>query len=112
VAIRKPDPVALGVDAGAAAADGWMQGLFPTLWGYLSDLRYEDGSPRQTATLMLLAEQGVVKACLNDRDNDRSVWVSGRGVEEALSVLEAALLAGRAEWRGRPPSRGPGRPRK
>lgn len=89
-----------------------MQDRYPSTWAYLADTRYEDGEPRETATLMLLAEQGVVKACLNDRDNSRSAWVSGRSVEEALAALEAGLAEGRTEWRGRPPGRGTGRPKK
>jgi hypothetical protein len=73
----------------------------PALAEYLEVDAWEDGRPRQTSTLLLFLEDGVVKACLNDRDADRALWVSGGSVAGVLESLEAALSGGTGEWRTR-----------
>jgi len=87
------------------ADPGWSK-RWPALCSHLFDNKYDDGTPRVTSTLMILAELGVLKVCLNDRDAERSAWVSGRGVDEALDALEVGLVEDRLDWRARPPSRG------
>jgi len=112
MAIKRPQSDQSGVPADAACVDPSWQERWPTLCSYLFDLRYEDGTPRQTSTLMLLAEQGVAKACLNDREAERSAWVSGRALSEVLDALEVGLANDRLDWRARPPGRSPGKQRK
>jgi len=109
MSVKRPQHVQSGIPAGVACADPAWQERWPALCSHLFDLKYEDGAPRQTSTLMLLAEQGVAKACLNDREAERSAWVSGRSFTEALDALEAGLVEDRLDWRARPPGRGPGK---
>lgn len=73
---------------------------FPVLYEYLTRDKYEDGKPRQTATISLMIEDGAAKGCLNDRDCSRSVWVTSDSPQSILSALEAALSADvEPDWR-------------
>lgn len=72
---------------------------YPTIWEYLTIRMYESGEERKTSTLLAFVEDGVWKACLNDRDQQRSLWVTGGSHAGALAALEALLEAGGGVWR-------------
>lgn len=72
---------------------------FEALFEYLSVDRYEDGSARAVATLLIFAEDGSWKACLNDRAEARSTWATGSSIEACLEALDVALKSGSADWR-------------
>lgn len=74
-------------------------GPCPTLLEWLTATRYSDGSPRILPTLLIFSESMEWRVCLNDRDNCRSAWKSGRSPEEALAALERALSEGSVDWR-------------
>lgn len=71
----------------------------PALWEYLTVDRFDDGTARETATLLLFVEDGLVKGCLNDRAGARSCWVSATSMGGLLGLLEEALQSDQAEWR-------------
>lgn len=77
------------------------------LVNYLVDTEFDDGSARRTSTLLVFVEDGVVKVCLNDRENGRSAWASGKTLRSALESLNAAVGSDCAEWKGSRAS-GPG----
>lgn len=74
---------------------------------YITTDTWEDGSSRETSTVTAFSDDGVVKLCLNDRDRERTCWVSGRTLLEALIRLEEALRSGVVDWRraGKPKGR-------
>jgi len=82
--------------------DKWVR-AYPALWEYLTLTEYEDKTTRVTSTLLVFIEEGVVKACLNDRDASRTLWVSGPSVPDTLKALDALLRAGEGEWRSSKP---------
>lgn len=82
----------------------WEKSL-PTLAAFLFDATYEDGSERQTGTLLLFGQDGLVKCFLNDRDTDSSACLSAKTPGALLMKAEKQLQAGAVEWRGRPPQR-------
>ena len=86
-------------DSNMAAEDEALKSLRPALFDYMCVTKYGDGSPRKTSTLLSFCEDGVFKICINDRENSRSAFVSGRSFEEALDVLETALDSDTVEWR-------------
>jgi len=88
-----------GTPAGVGQSDAST--LWPLVWEYFTSVSYEDGSARQTSTLMLFAESGTVKVCLNDRDADQSLWAAGLTPEAALTSLEGMLGSGAADWRAK-----------
>jgi hypothetical protein len=97
--MRKPDFVSGSADPGRAASDPAFEARFPALFEHLSCSRWEDGSPRETSTLMVVCEQGCVKLGLNDRALGRSTWVSADCLDTALQAIEDGLSSGRVDWR-------------
>lgn len=71
----------------------------PTVFDYLTQTRYADGSPRQTASLLLFNDQGTLKVMLRDRDAGLCCWVGGESLEGVFAALEAALCDPDHEWR-------------
>jgi hypothetical protein len=65
----------------------------------LTAARYEDGSARLTATLLLFCELGVVKVCLHDRDQGQTAWASGATLGDCLEALEGGLQADTLSWK-------------
>jgi len=96
--IRKGPPPGEGVSLGECGG-GEFAKKFPAIWEYLSADRWEDGKVRQTSTLQLFGDRGIIKAALKDRENGIICFVGGRDPDEALEALESALRAGTAEWR-------------
>lgn len=76
----------------------WMR-TYPAIWEYLTLEVHEDGAPRERSMLMILVEDGIVKGCIQDRDQGQSLWASGSGVPGVLEALDRHLQAGTGEWR-------------
>lgn len=72
----------------------------PSLADFLTADSWADGSVRQLPTLILFAEDGRWKACLNDRAEERSAWVTSDTLEGLFAVLDAQLESGTTDWRG------------
>lgn len=84
---------------------------YPAICEYVSTAQWEDGTPRETSTLLLFVEDGLWKCCLNDRAVGRSGWRAADTLQGVLDALEAVLREDCVEWRvakGKPQ----GRPRK
>lgn len=73
---------------------------YPALWEYLTVGKWEDGTPRQRSTITFFYEDGLWKACLNDRDGSRSLFVSCPIWNDVLRALERASTDPAAPWRG------------
>lgn len=80
----------------------WQKGC-PNLCQFLTQTQWEDGTPRAPGTLLLLAEDGMWKGSLHDRDAQRSCWLSGKTPTALLEAIERVCLTGEAEWRHKPP---------
>jgi hypothetical protein len=74
------------------------------LFEYLGSTSYDDGSARRTSTLLVFIEDSRVKGCLNDRQEERSLWVTEDTLEDLLVGLEMVLAAGTGDWRKSKPS--------
>lgn len=83
----------------------------PTLWAHLTALQWDDGTSRQTSSILIFAGDGMLKGMLRDREAGLCLWVAADGLEKLLLVLEASLNDPQAEWRvdrqaeGQPASR-------
>jgi hypothetical protein len=71
-----------------ANVDEDFQKDYPYVWEYLTASAYDDGTPRQTATLTLFADGGVWSCALTDRQEDRTCWCSGLTLRALLLALE------------------------
>jgi len=96
--LNKLDAAAKGTPAPLSALTGVL-GVTPAVVEYLTAVSYPDQSPRERSTISVFLEDGVVKACLSDRDQARTLWRSGPSVEDALMALETAVVDGTADWR-------------
>ena len=93
--------VVAGNKAIAVTADmqAWVQS-HQALWEYLTAATWEDGSTRETSMVMIFAEDGFMKACLQDRANQRSLWVTGGSIDGLLATLESKLQnCDDSDWR-------------
>ena len=75
----KADPMALkGLPSAQDAS--WAK-HYPVLVEWMTATAWEDGAKRQPGSLLLIAEDGVWKAWVNDRDGQRSIsslrWTVG-----------------------------------
>lgn len=99
MALQKPKPKDDQGRPVKFTGDKQSQAVYPTVCEYLTTTQYGDGSPRQTSTIVLCADDGAWKAAINDRDNRRSLWVTAPSLDEAVSLLEEALNVPQPPWR-------------
>lgn len=76
-----------------------MRGTWPALAEYLFDDHWPEGGARVTSTVLVCVDEGRLKACINDRANERSAWVSGSSLIDLFTTLDAALATDSAAWR-------------
>lgn len=72
---------------------------------FLCASAYPTGEPRETGTVLIFAEDGRLKACVSDRDQDAVAFVSGSGLLSLLSFVEDNLREGALDWRTQKPKK-------
>jgi len=75
--------------------------MWPNLMAFLFDETYEDGTRRTTGTLLFFVQDGVFKACLNDRDCNRSAFLACSGPHEGCDAIEEGLVNDSLDWRAK-----------
>jgi len=73
--------------------------VYPMVFSHLSQTKWPDGSPRQTSTLSVFVDGGVIKAVLKDRHAGLCLWCAAKTMGDLFGVLEALLCDPGAEWR-------------
>lgn len=90
-------------ESGAASSGGFPDQSFetdyPVLYSYLCDTCYSDGTARKTATITMFVDGGYLKACVNDRDNARTAFVTGGTLVELLDSMEGLLCDNKTVWK-------------
>lgn len=71
----------------------------PALCEHLSLDRWEDGTSRETSTLLVFWDAGAWKVCLNDRSGGRVAFLSGSSPTSLLEALERSLQEDSLDWR-------------
>lgn len=71
----------------------------PSLFAYLTDDFWDDGSPRKRATIMLFADGATWKAWFNDREEGRTCWMTGDSPESLIAALDLALETDTVSWK-------------
>lgn len=79
---------------------------YPAVLMELSCLEFEDGEPREPSSLLIFAQDGLLKGMLRDKSNDRVAFVSGVSLEGVLEALEKGLTRSELDWRRDKPSGG------
>jgi hypothetical protein len=97
--LRKEDLEGRGGQAARVLTDPRFAGDYPILWSYLTQTKWQDGSPRLTSSLLVFSDDGVLKAMLRDRDAGLCLWVAGGTMSGLFDALEAAVSDSKADWR-------------
>jgi hypothetical protein len=71
----------------------------PALWEHLTLDRWEDGTSRAPSSLTVFSADGLLKACLADKEEECVAFVSAESLEGLLDLLEAGLKGGGLDWR-------------
>lgn len=94
-------PSSSGAGSPAVPIDPAFASRCPALWEYLTLTAWDDGSPRDPATLLIFVDSGVLKCCLSDKANSRVAFLSASTLEQLLSGLEDGLVRSTLDWRVR-----------
>lgn len=104
--LRKRDAAAAGAPvAEPLGVDLWADS-HPGVWEHLASLVGPDGKSRLGSTLTVFVAEGLVKVCLNDRDQQLTCFVTSKGVGQALEALEKGLQGDSLDWRRVKPWKG------
>lgn len=72
---------------------------YPGVLEFLGATRYPDGGERVPGSLSFFIDEGQLKACLNDKDQECSAYVTGDAFKAILDTLEKKLQADSLDWR-------------
>lgn len=89
----------VATEAAGLADDPTFREAYPTLWDHLTQDRWEDGTARQTSSMLLFRDGGVFKVMFRDKDAGACLWIAVQSPLNAFDALEAALCDPRADWR-------------
>lgn len=76
-----------------------FQMTFPALSEFMTAPSYPDGSAREKATVSVFFEDGMFKACLNERDRGLVLFVSEAKFGCLFEALELLLQGEHVPWR-------------
>ena len=79
--------------------DPEFQETFPAMSEFMTAPSYPDGSAREKATVSVFFEDGVFKACLNERDRGLVLFVSEAKFACLFEALELLLQGEHVPWR-------------
>jgi hypothetical protein len=74
---------------------------FPALLEELTLTEWGPDEPRTTSTLLLFGEEGLLKACLHDRDSGKQAFVTGVSLSAVLASVEQGLRMEDLDWRNK-----------
>lgn len=95
--MKKPEVKPRRGEGKPGCEDKFLKGDCPTLVQFLTDDKYDDGTPRERCTITLFVEDGKIKAALNDKNVQASMFRSADAVLDVLEALEAALSDGEGD---------------
>lgn len=97
--MKRPESSGSDKPRGGGCPDPRLKKTCPNVVEYMTDSAWEDGKPRDTSTLTVFLEDGMVKVALNDRACSRSLYASSDTLEGAIGALEQRLREQSPEWR-------------
>ncbi len=100
-ALKQPAPGEQYRRAGVPWNDPEFLDGYPVLYAYMTEEKWESGSPRQTATLTIYCNNSELTIILNDRSNLRSVFIQEESLFSALTELNRQLETNECDWRAK-----------
>lgn len=83
----------------APPIDSEFETRWPNLYAYMTQETWPEGGARATSTLLFFVERGELKACISDRDAQRSAFFTGSSFSSLFDTVESALEGGDVDWR-------------
>jgi len=106
LAIKKPSAGGAPKPMANAWVDKVDQADNPNTYAFLTDTKYDDGSPRMTGSISIFTQIGVLKACIADKDNKRVAFIEAPSLCELFGLIEMAICDESTDWKAqqqRPP---------
>lgn len=97
--LKKPTATSGAGSVPAGYLDPTFAKEYPTLWQYLTQTTWEDGTPREPSSLLIFPQDGVFKCMVRDKAAGLCLWVACRQMSQLLDAVESALADPVAEWR-------------
>lgn len=97
--LQNKRPVSTGEDGPALAAPEDYTELFPQLWNYLTQTRWDDGTPRQPSSVSIFLQHGKWTACLIEKNWGLILFATADRLEGIWEALDARLSDPKADWR-------------
>lgn len=97
--IRKATEQLRAPPGGHPCSDSELEKECPTLTAFLTYTGEPGKRVRKTATVTVFFEDGVFKAAMKDREEERSLWASSDTLAGLWGGLEERLNAEPVEWR-------------
>jgi hypothetical protein len=69
------------------------------LWDFMTQSAWEDGTDRETGSMLIFCDAGALKAMLKDRDSGMCLWITAPALGSLLDVADAKLVDPAAEWK-------------
>jgi len=107
MAMKKRPMTGCAVPARNAWTDAGDKADFPNIYSFMVDQKYDDGSPRVPGAISIFTSQGVLKACINDKDNISTAFVEANTIHELIECIERAICDDATEWRVNPNAKRP-----
>lgn len=79
--------------------DEQFESALPAVFEYMTSLPPDAPKNAKTASLTVFCEEGVFKACLNDRVDGLVCFATADTFDALLSALESMVASGEADWR-------------
>jgi len=86
-------------EAKAALKAGAFETAHKALWSYMTDCAWDDGSPREPASLLIFMQDGQMKGMLRDKAEGLCLWASASGIAELLGLLDIMIEDPETVWR-------------
>ena len=97
--MKKPDGQQQDAARSTGCPDEALMKKYPRIVEYLTTTQWEDGSSRQTSSVAITINDGMIQVALNDKELKQSMYSSAGSMTEALGLMEKALAANVDGWR-------------
>lgn len=97
--LQNKRPAAVGGDSVEAAEDADFMGLYPTLWQFLTAVKWSDGEARQVSSVSYWLQHGKWTACLVEKNWGMVLFATADRWDDLREALDARLADPKADWR-------------
>jgi len=97
--LKRGDQRRVGGASGSLIEPDAMSAAYPVLWSHLTQTEWAKDEPRETSSLLVFLQDGMLKGMVRDREAGLCLWMASGSLGGLLDALEAGLCDPQAEWR-------------